>query len=86
MGSMIGCTYFLGLGPLVLGQQLVGDTALDGAAQSVDTVIGFLGSEAPQGLQNVLVLLDNQIVGSVSMAKKKPLVSIVSIVLVAAPR
>jgi hypothetical protein len=39
-------THIIGLGPLVLGQQLVGDAALEGAAESVDAVVGLLGGEA----------------------------------------
>lgn len=33
---------FLGLGPLLLGQQLVGDAALDGAADAEDAVVALL--------------------------------------------
>lgn len=33
---------FLGLRPLLLGQQLVGDAALDGAADAEDAVVALL--------------------------------------------
>lgn len=36
-------TNLLGLGPLVLGEQLVLVAALDGTADTVDAVVGFLG-------------------------------------------
>lgn len=55
---------FIGLGPLVLGQQLVGNAALDGAADAEDTVVALLFVEAGQcGLDN-LGLLGDEIIGS----------------------
>lgn len=38
--------YLLGLGPLVLGEQLVGVAALDGAADAVDALVRLLCGEA----------------------------------------
>lgn len=39
--------------------------ALEGAAYAVDAVVGRLGREALERLDDVLVLLDDQVVGSV---------------------
>ena len=70
MGLNIVATHLLGLGPLVPGQELVGNTALDGAAEPIDTVVGYLGREALQGLENIFVLLDDQVIGAVRRDKK----------------
>jgi hypothetical protein len=59
-------SYLLGLGLLLLGQQLVRHGALHGAADAVDAVVRLLGREALEGLQDILVLLDNEIVGTIS--------------------
>lgn len=58
----------------------MGDAALDGAAQAVDAVVGLLGGQALQGLQDILVLLDDQVIGTVAKIKKQ-LVSISLILL-----
>lgn len=64
--GLAGYTYFLGLSPLGLGQELVADAALDGAAESVDAVVGLLGRQALKGLQDILVFLIYQVIGSVA--------------------
>lgn len=44
----------------------MGNGALHGAADAIDTVVGLLGRETLQGLDNILVLFNNQVVGTVS--------------------
>lgn len=56
----------LGLGPLGLGQQLVGDAQLDGAADAEDAVVAVLLGHAGQGGLDGRALLGDQVVGSVS--------------------
>lgn len=58
-------THLLVLRPLLLGQQLVRDGALEGAADAVDAVVGRLGRKALEGLDDVLVLLVDQVIGAV---------------------
>lgn len=67
--------YLLGLGPLVLGQQLVLVTALDGATETVDTVVGLLGRQTLKSNLHSLGLLLVKIVVS-----KKSLVSLPSLI------
>lgn len=59
--------YLLGLGPLVLGQKLVLVTALDGAADAVDSVIGLLGGKTSQGDLGGFALLLVKVVISISI-------------------
>lgn len=54
----------LGLSPLVLGQRLVGDAALDGAADAEDAVVALLLVQAGQGGLHDLGLLGDEVVGS----------------------
>lgn len=71
----------LGLGPLVLGQQLVLDAALDGAANAEDAVVALLFVEAGQGRLDGLGLLGDEVVGSVGkfvISKASSLVTLVS--------
>jgi hypothetical protein len=65
MGKCVSKTHLLGLRPLVLGQKLVRDGALEGAADAVDAIVGLLGRETLEGLDDVLVLLGDQVVGAV---------------------
>lgn len=46
----------LGLGPLGLGKDLLLEGELGRAADAVDSVVGFLGRETAEGLQDGLVL------------------------------
>lgn len=59
-----GKSYLLGLGPLVLGEQLVGVAALDGATDAVDTLVGLLGGQTLQGDLDSFVLFLEEIVVS----------------------
>lgn len=52
-------------GPLVLGEELVGEGELGGAADAVDAVVGLLGGQALEGGEDGLVLLGDEIVGAV---------------------
>lgn len=61
--------YLLGLGPLRLGEQLVLVAALDGAAETVDAVVGLLVGKTADGNLDSLGLLLKKIV--VSRNKKK---------------
>ena len=74
-GKKTTTTHLLGLRPLRLGQELVGGAGLEGAAQAVDAVVGLLGREALQGLDDLLVLLDDQVVGPVRGVSDFPRVS-----------
>lgn len=65
-------SYLVGLGPLVLWQKLVLVTALDGAADTVDSVVGFLGGETAQGDLGGFALLLDEVVEPVGF---KPEVS-----------
>lgn len=56
--------YLLGLGPLVLGEELVDGAALDGAADAVDALVGLLGGEALEGNLDGFVLLLEEVVVS----------------------
>lgn len=59
----------LGLGPLVLGEQLVGVAALDGAADAVDTLVGLLGGQTLQGdLDSFVFLLEEIVVSQTELA------------------
>ena len=62
-------SHLLGFGPLVLGQDLGSDRALHRTAESVDAVVGLLRRKALEGLEDLLVLLEDQVIGSVSMQK-----------------
>jgi hypothetical protein len=53
----------LSLGPLLLGQELVGHGELESSAQTEDTVVGFLWSETLQGSLHDIVLLGEQVIG-----------------------
>ena len=55
----------LGLGPLGLGQNLLLQAELRGAADAVDAVVALLGREAVQGLEDRLVLLADEVVAAV---------------------
>lgn len=58
--------YLLGLGPLVLGEQLVGVAALDGAADAVDALVGLLCGEALEGdLHGFVLFLEEVVVSEV---------------------
>lgn len=54
----------LGLGPFRLGEQLVSDGGLHGAAEAEDSVVALLGREALEGEGDGLVLLGDEVVGS----------------------
>ncbi len=56
--------HLLVLGPFFLGQKLVGGTALECAAESVDAVVGDLGREALEGFEDILVFLYDQVIES----------------------
>lgn len=59
-------SYLLGLGPLVLGEQLVGVAALDGAADAVDALVGLLCGEALEGdLHGFVLFLEEVVVSEV---------------------
>lgn len=60
---------FLILGPLGLGQQLVGDGALHGAADAEDAVVAGFGVEAGKGSLHSLGLLGDQVIGAVKARK-----------------
>lgn len=55
---------FVGLGPLGLGEQLVGDGALYCATNAEDAVVAGFGVEAGKGRLDSLGLLGNQVVGA----------------------
>lgn len=59
----VGCV-FLGLRPLLLGQQLVGDAALDGAADAEDAVVALLLGETAECGLDLGALLGDEIVGT----------------------
>lgn len=63
-GAEVGDVLLLG-GPLVLGQELVGEGELGGAADAVDAVVRLLGGQAVEGGEDVLVLLGDEVVGAV---------------------
>lgn len=63
-GAQVG-DVLLGLGPLGLGQQLVGETALDGAADAEDAVVAFPLGQAGEGDLDVGALLGDQVIGPV---------------------
>ena len=53
----------LGLGPFLLGEELVLDAELGRAADAVDAVVGLSLGQALEGGENGLVLLGDQVVG-----------------------
>ena len=55
----------LGLGPLALGQQLVRQTALLGAADAEDAVVVLVGRQALEGELDCVALLGDEVVGPV---------------------
>lgn len=63
-GTEVGDVLLLG-GPLVLGQELVGERELGGAADAVDAVVRLLGAQALEGGEDGLVLLGDEVVGAV---------------------
>ncbi len=63
-GRQVG-VILLGLGPLGLGQDLLLQAELGGAADAVDAVVVLLGVQAADGLEDRLVLLEDQVVGAV---------------------
>lgn len=67
--------YLLRLGPLLLGEQLVDGAGLERTSDSVDTVVSFFRRQALQCLDDVLVLLDNQVVGSAIKSINNPSLS-----------
>lgn len=54
----------LGLGPLLLRQQLVGDATLDGAADAEDAVVAFLLAETLEGGLDLGALFGDEIIGT----------------------
>lgn len=69
VGGILG-----GLGPLRLGEQLVGETALDGAADTEDAVVTLLGVETGEGGLDALGLLGDKIIGPVRWMGQQSLV------------
>lgn len=53
----------LGLGPFRLGQDLLLQAELGGAADAVDAVVLLLGGEAGEGLEDGLVVFGDEVVG-----------------------
>lgn len=66
-GQQVG-SVFLVLGPLGLGEQLVRNGALHGAANAENAVVAGLGVETGKGSLNGLGLLGDEVVGAVSGA------------------
>lgn len=64
---MILGTYGSGGGPLLLGEKLVLVTALDSAAEAVDSLVGLSGGETLEGLLGDGVLLLEKVIVSVSI-------------------
>ena len=55
----------LGLGPLMLGQELVLQAELGRAADPVNAVVALLGRQPAERLEDRLVLLEDQVIGPV---------------------
>lgn len=67
-GSQVG-DVLLGLGPLVLGEELVDGAALDRAADAVDALVGLLGRKALEGdLDGFVFLLEEVVVSQTELA------------------
>lgn len=68
------CTYLLWLGLLILWQQLVGQGALESAAQTENAVVGLLWRETFDGCEHDFGLLWDQVVTSIVALVYDPLI------------
>lgn len=60
--GVLSSSYLLGLGPLLLGQDLVLVAVLDGAADAEDAVVALLGRETLEGEADLFPLLLEEVV------------------------